>query len=65
MTLAPSLCVRRSVRSLVLIAAVAVSVGCPAKAPEPAAAERPAGYYHSPEAWVDVEKQPVMRKPNG
>jgi len=42
MTLAPSLCVRRSVLALTLTAAVAVSVGCPAKAPEPAAAEKPA-----------------------
>ena len=42
MTLAPSLCVRRSVLSLLLTAAVAMSAGCPAKAPEPAATERPA-----------------------
>ena len=42
MTLAPSLCVRRSVLALILTAAVAASAGCTAKAPEPAAAEKPA-----------------------
>jgi alpha-L-fucosidase len=42
MTLALSLRARRSVLALILTAAVALSIGCPAKAPEPAAAEKPA-----------------------
>jgi alpha-L-fucosidase len=41
MTLAPSRRVRRPILAALLTAAVAVSVGCPAKAPEPAAAGKP------------------------
>jgi alpha-L-fucosidase len=41
MTLSPSPRVRRPILAALLTAAVAVSVGCPAKAPEPAAAEKP------------------------
>ncbi len=42
MTIAPSLRVRRSVLSLILGAAVAASIGCPAKGPGPAATVEPA-----------------------